>query len=46
MIRWYKLIKWIKKQRKKGYMSFNLTTNDDTLIIWNTENDEAFRVKY
>lgn len=46
MIRWYRLIKWVKRQRKQGYMSFNVTTNDDTLIIWNQKNDEALRIKY
>jgi hypothetical protein len=46
MIRWYRLIKWVKRQRKQGYMSFNVTTNEDTLIIWNPENDEGFRLKY
>jgi len=26
VIRWYRLIKWVKKQRKRGYMSFNVNT--------------------
>ena len=46
MIRWYRLIKWVKRQRKQGYMSFNVTTNVDTLIIWNPETDETFKIKY
>jgi hypothetical protein len=46
MIRWYKLIKWIKRQRKNGFLSFKVITSEDEFIIWNPENNEEFRVKY
>ena len=45
MIRWYKLIKWIKRQRKNGFLSFKVITSEDEFIIWNPENNEEFRVK-
>ncbi len=46
MIRFYRLIKWVKNQRKKGFYSFNVVTNESTFIIWNPQNDETLRIKY
>lgn len=46
MLRWYKLIKWIKKQRKNGFYSFKVVTDCNTFILWNPETDETLRIKY
>ncbi len=46
MIKWYKLIKWVTKQRLKGFFSFNVVTDSETFIIWNPENNEQLRIKY
>lgn len=46
MIKWYKLIKWVKSQRKKGFLSFRVVTSNNKFIIWNPENDEEFRINF
>lgn len=33
MRKWIKLIKWIKKHRTEGKVSFDVTTNADTFVI-------------
>ena len=33
MIKWIRLIKWIKKHRADGNSSFDVVTNSDTFII-------------
>lgn len=46
MLRWYKLIKWVKQQRKKGFYSFKVVASEYEFVIWNPENDEQLRIKY
>ena len=46
MLKWYRLIKWIKNQRAKGFLSFRVVTNSDTFIILNDENDESIRINF
>ena len=46
MLRWYKLIKWVKQQRKKGFYSFKVVASEYEFVIWNSENDEQLRIKY
>ena len=33
MIKWFKLIRWIKKHRAEGNGSFEVLTDNDTFII-------------
>lgn len=33
MFKWIKLIKWIRKHRKNGNMSFDVVTDSDTFVI-------------
>lgn len=33
MIKWIKLIRWIKKHRTEGNASFDVVTNSDTFVI-------------
>lgn len=44
MIRWYKLIKWVKKQKNKGFLSFRVVISQNEFIIWNPDNDEEIRI--
>ncbi len=46
MIKWYRLIKWVKEQRKKGFYSYNVVTNNTEFVIWNHQNQEELRIKY
>lgn len=46
MFKWFKLIKWVKQQRVRGYLSFNVVVNKNEFIIWNPQNDETIRIKY
>lgn len=46
MLRWYKLIKWVKQQKKEGFNSFKIITSGSVFVIWNPENDETLRIKY
>ena len=46
MLKWYRLIKWVKKQRKKGFLSFKVVVSATEFVIWNPENDETLRIKY
>ena len=46
MLKWYKLIKWVKQQRKKGFYSFRVVASDKEFIIWNKETYEQLRIKY
>lgn len=46
MLRWYRLIKWVKQQRKKGFYSFKVVASDRNYIIWNPENNETLTIKY
>jgi hypothetical protein len=46
MFKWYKLIKWIKKQRKTGQYSFSVITNKDEFIIYIHQTNEELRIKY
>jgi hypothetical protein len=33
MLKWYKLIKWVKQQRKKGFYSFQVVVSEEAFII-------------
>jgi hypothetical protein len=46
MLKWYRLIKWVKQQRKKQFHSFNVVVSSTEFIIWNPKNDEQLRIKY
>jgi hypothetical protein len=46
MLKWYRLIKWVKQQRKKGFLSFKVVVSGTEFVIWNQENDETLRIKY
>ena len=54
MLKWIKLIKWIKTHRKEGNASFDVVTNSNTFIITvrNCETSEEswkknmLRIKY
>lgn len=46
MFKWYKLIKFVKQQRKKGFFSFKVVTTESEFVIWNDVNDETIRIKY
>jgi hypothetical protein len=46
MLKWYSLIKWVRKQRKKGFLSFKVVVSATEFVIWNQENDETLRIKY
>jgi hypothetical protein len=46
MFKWFRLIKWLKQQNVRGYLSFNVFVNKNEFIIWNPENDEKLRIKY
>jgi hypothetical protein len=46
MLKWYSLIKWVRKQRKKGFLSFKVVVSATEFVIWNPENDEQLRIKY
>ena len=46
MIKWYRLIKWIKEQRKNGHYSFSVVTNKDEFIIYIHQTNEELRIKY
>ena len=46
MLHWYRLIKWVKQQRKKGFLSFKVVVSATEFVIWNQENDEQLRIKY
>jgi hypothetical protein len=46
MFKWYRLIKFVRQQRKKGFFSFKVVTNEYEFVIWNDVNDETLRIKY
>jgi hypothetical protein len=46
MFKWYRLIKFVKQQRKKGFFSFKVVANEYEFVIWNDVNDETLRIKY
>ena len=46
MFKWYKLIKWVRQQRKREFLSFKVVVSATEFIIWNPENDEQLRIKY
>jgi hypothetical protein len=46
MLKWYSLIKWVRQQRKKGFLSFKVVVSVTEFVIWNPENDEQLRIKY
>ena len=46
MFKWYRLIKWVKQQRKKGFYSFKVVVSGYEFVIWNPEDDETIRIKY
>ena len=46
MIKWYKLIKWVNKQRKQGFLSFRVITSNKEFIIWNPDNGEEIRITF
>jgi hypothetical protein len=46
MFKWYRLIKWVTQQRKKGFLSFKVVVSATEFVIWNPENDEQLRIKY
>lgn len=46
MFKWYRLIKFVKQQRKKGFYAFKVVANEYEFVIWNDVNDETLRIKY
>jgi hypothetical protein len=40
------LIKWVKQQRKKGFLSFKVVVSATEFVILNPENNETLRIKY
>ena len=46
MLKWYRLIKWVKQQRNKGFYSFRVVASYKEFIIWNQVTDEQLRIKY
>ena len=46
MLKWFKLIQWVKIQRKAGFLSFNVVASKKEFIITNNENGDQLRIKY
>jgi hypothetical protein len=46
MFKWYRLIKFVKQQRKKDFYSFKVVASENEFVIWNDVNDETLRIKY
>lgn len=46
MFNWLKIKKWIRKQRKDGYMSFKIVTNDNVVIFYVEGTNIELRIKY
>jgi len=46
MLKWYRLIKFVKQKRKKGLLSIKVVLTASEFIIWNDVNEETIRIKY
>lgn len=46
MFKWYRLIKFIKQQRKKGFLSLKVVATEKEFVIWNDVTDETLRIRY
>jgi len=43
MFKWFRLIAFIKKNRKKGLPHFKILTNSDTIIICAEDKDKSIK---
>ncbi len=46
MIKWLKIKKWIRTQRKAGYMSFKIVTTDKIIVYYVEGTDIELRLNY
>ena len=46
MIKWFRLIKWVKQQRKNGYYGYKVVSSESEFIIWNSVTNDELRIKY